>query len=228
MLDIFLCLSFISLCGVVLCFVDSWCGNNVIVTCSRDGLCKVWTIKETTTDTCSNYSNDTTSNGTTGIQSTMECVLEFKPYDGASVTTVDAMLLARFDTSSTSAHRPEVYTLAIGAESGDIKLWQLTVEYAGAALSSYGCVPIHSVQCTEALVFPSTICHGSTVKRLRWRNQYSDADIYDHTVPLSSSSRSGSADGASNSSYADKSNAREYLLASCGEDFGVRVFSVKI
>jgi hypothetical protein len=152
----------------------------------------------------------------------MECVLEFKPFDGVSVTTVDAMLLANSDMSphapssvSSSSHNVEVYTLAVGAESGDIKLWKLTVIHT--AESNAANSTIQSVSCDELFAFPSTICHGSTVKKLRWRHQYP----YNYTDTSRNNEASSGGSG-------DKTPVREHWLASCGEDFGVRVFSVKI
>lgn len=79
----------------------SWCNDSTLVTGSRDGVCKVWSLSPSGADDSS---------------LSLVNMSEFKPFDGVSVTTLDV-----------SSHRLDngAYILATGAETGDIKLWSL-------------------------------------------------------------------------------------------------------
>ena len=70
------------------------------MSCSRDGVCKVWHV--------GNVSS-----------SDVPCLTEFRPFDGVSVTAVDSI-------SFGSGDHP--HFLAIGSEFGEIQLWSLQYE----------------------------------------------------------------------------------------------------
>lgn len=94
----------------------SWCDDNTIVTGSRDGVCKVWSLQNTDPEN----SNMTLNN-----------LYEFRPFDGIAVTTLDIAPVCLNGA----------YLLATGAESGDIKLWSIrnntvTGHESGATLLS--------------------------------------------------------------------------------------------
>ncbi len=111
----------------------------------------------------------------------MPCLFEFRPFDGVSVTAVDSF---SFDSQE--------HFLAIGSESGEIQVWLLRFDVS------------KGLNCTKLFVFAATICHGSSVRRLRWNPQ----------SYLSDSSNRGALHKAE--------------LASCGDDNFVRIFQIEI
>ena len=114
----------------------SWCGDTAVVTGSRDGVCKVWSL-------CSSMGPDSSSLD-------LEVLFEFRPFEGVSITSLDIAPLC-LDTGG--------FILAVGAESGDIKLWGLTIG-VGASENVTEPIIINSVD--------PAFSHGLSVKRIRW------------------------------------------------------------
>ena len=116
----------------------SWCGSSLLITCSRDGSCKVW-------DTSRVFARE------------LICLHEFRPFDGISVTSIDTaprVLRPNDDV------KLENYLVALGSENGDIQLWTIS--------SSEGVNGLDHHQCSQMANIHSHYCHGSSVKRIRW------------------------------------------------------------
>jgi elongator complex protein 2 len=125
----------------------SWCGDSTIVTGSRDGVCKVWALSQT-----AGAGADADADADDTAQLSLDIIFEFRPFEGAAVTTVD---IAPVRLSNGA------YLLACGAESGDIKMWSILDEVTAASADNI-------VGPTLVSVVDKTYCHGLAIKRLRW------------------------------------------------------------
>ncbi len=98
-----------------------WCGSSLLITCSRDGSCKLW-------DTSSVSARE------------LSCLYDFRPFDGVSVTSID---------TAPRVLSNDNYLVALGSENGDIQLWTISPseEVNG---SDHRCSPaaaVHSHHC---------------------------------------------------------------------------------
>lgn len=144
---------------------------------ARDGLCKVWKV------------HDNSADGSVSL----DCVHTFTPFGGVSVTAVDIC------KSQRGFHRDK-WLVAVGAESGDVQIWQVSLP--GASTEGGAAAAVASEYTSEVVLsVPEGHAHGATVRRLRWR-------------PYSAQSQAA----AGQSVHMD--------LASCGEDRTVRVHRI--
>jgi len=121
---------------------------------ARDGVAKVWRVVLQSDET-----------GTLQV-SDLLAVHSFSPFAGAAVTAVDVcrsgplgkLTAAQGSSSATS------WLVALGAESGDLQVWQVgPVRSASEESSEYASHVL--------LTVPEAHAHGATVRRLRWRPQ---------------------------------------------------------
>lgn len=136
-----------------------------LITASRDGLCKVWSI------------------GTAAEALQLAC--SFSPFDGAAVTAVQTIAVASKNSSVLAA---------VGSENGQLKFWKIpndsSVGGSGGGSDAATAVTTALKEPMCALTVPDNFAHGSTVKRIRclpeqWRGGALLASVSaDHTLRL--------------------------------------------
>jgi WD40 repeat protein len=164
--------------------------SNVLITGSRDGVCKIWKLTHNLADNASSSSSSNTTY--------LSCMFKFSPFDGVSVQALDIHPQKNYNQISDTNN----WLLAIGAESGSVVVFKLSVQ---SNIDENTSIPKSSdtelaecsnyINVVEICKSSQHFSHGSSVQRIRWK--------FDLLL-----------------------NSNNYSFASCGDDFTLRIFSV--
>lgn len=195
----------------------AWSGDgSMLLTGSRDGLCKVWGCRE--------------AESQEGLE--LICLLQFSPFAGVAVTSLD-ILFSKLPSSSTEGEQQgeeeegeaKHWLCCVGSEAGQVGVLRLKVSSTwgvqsqtpgegavqGTAVFSGSSATERGLQCfqsthasaSEEWKAPEKVWHGSAVLKIRWSQRCSGGGEEEE------SERRGC-----------------FSFASAGEDRSIRVFSV--